>query len=43
LQNGQVFDLKSSNNQTEGRIKQTGIYLSESGSAGTVQQIDVAV
>lgn len=37
------FDLKNSDNTTKGQIKRTGIYLSESGSAGTVQQIDVAV
>ena len=37
------FDLKDSNNTTKGQIKRTGIYLSENGSAGTVQQIDVAV
>jgi len=37
------FDLKDSNNTTKGQIKRTGIYLYENGSAGTVQQIDVAV
>jgi len=37
------FDLKNSENETEGRIQRTGIYLSESGQVGTVQQIDVAV
>lgn len=37
------FDLKNSENETEGRIQRTGIYLSENGQAGTVQQIDVAV
>jgi len=37
------FDLKNSENETGGRIQRTGIYLSESGQIGTVQQIDVAV
>lgn len=37
------FDLKNRENQLDGRIKRTGIYLSEGGQAGTVQQIDVAV
>ncbi|HYA14453.1 MAG TPA: hypothetical protein VEF33_08965 [Syntrophales bacterium] len=42
MSNGQAFDLKKSDDKMEGRIKQTGVYLSENGSAGTVQQIDVA-
>ncbi len=37
------FDLKNQENTLEGRIKRTGIYLSENGQAGAVQQIDVAV
>ncbi len=37
------FDLKTDANELAGRIKQTGIYLSENGRAGTIQQIDVAV
>jgi hypothetical protein len=37
------FDLKNSENETEGRIQRTSIYLSENGQAGTVQQIDMAV
>jgi hypothetical protein len=37
------FDLKNSENETEGRIQQTSIYISENGQAGTIQQIDVAV
>jgi hypothetical protein len=37
------FDLKNQENKLEGRIKRTGIYLSENGQAGTVQQIDVAI
>ena len=37
------FDLKNRENHLEGRVKRTGVYLSESGQAGTIQQIDVAV
>jgi hypothetical protein len=37
------FDLKNSENETEGRIIRTGVYLSENGQAGTVQQINIAV
>ena len=37
------FDLKDNDGTTKGQIKRTGIYLSESSSAGTVQQINVAV
>ncbi len=37
------FDLKNQENQLVGRVNRTGIYLSENGQAGTVQQIDVAV
>ncbi|HUW51123.1 MAG TPA: hypothetical protein VMV75_08935 [Sulfuricella sp.] len=37
------FDLKNSQNQLDGQIKSTGIYLNENGSAGTVQQVDLAV
>lgn len=38
-----AFDLKNSQNQLDGQIRSTGIYLNENGSAGTVQQIDLAV
>ncbi len=37
------FDIKSGNNEILGRVVQTGIYLSEQGEAGVVQQVDVAV
>ncbi|MHB8769990.1 MAG: VCBS repeat-containing protein [Syntrophales bacterium] len=37
------FDLKNQENELGGRINRTGIYLSDDGYAGTVQQIDVAV
>jgi len=37
------FDIKGENNETNGRIRSSGIYLAESGTVGTVQQIDMAV
>ena len=37
------FDLKNSQNQLDGQVKTSGIYLKEDGSAGTVQQIDLVV
>ncbi len=37
------FDQKGSNNQLLGRTVRTGIYLNESGTAGTIQQLDMAV
>ena len=37
------FDLKGNANELYGRIQKTGMYLSEDGKAGTVQQIDLAV
>ena len=37
------FDLKNNANELYGRIQKTGMYLSEDGTAGTVQQIDMAV
>jgi hypothetical protein len=37
------FSLKNSQNQLYGQIKSTGLFLNENGSAGTVQQIDLAV
>lgn len=35
------FDLKDTQNHTDGAVKSTGIYLSESGGAGTIQQVDL--
>ncbi|MEH6471168.1 MAG: hypothetical protein V7752_07955 [Halopseudomonas sp.] len=35
------FDLKGSDNELQGRIRATGVYLAESGQAGTLQQIDL--
>lgn len=37
------FDIKESQNQLLGQVKSTGIYLNEDGTAGTVQQVDLAV
>lgn len=35
------FDLKNSSNELQGKIRATGVYLSENGQAGTLQQIDL--
>lgn len=40
---GTPFDLKNSQNQLDGQIRSSGIYLNENGSAGTVQQVDLTV
>ncbi|MEH6473360.1 MAG: hypothetical protein V7752_19175 [Halopseudomonas sp.] len=37
------FDLKDGDNQQQGRVRQSGIYLNEDGGVGTVQQIDMVV
>jgi len=37
------FTLKDAQNQTQGRVRQSGIYLDETGGVGSVQQIDMAV
>lgn len=37
------FALKGENNQTNGQLQQTGIYLNENGSAGTIQHIDLTI
>ncbi|MDP2155082.1 MAG: hypothetical protein Q8J61_03710 [Sulfuricella sp.] len=37
------FDLKNGQNQLDGQVKSSGVYLNESGGAGTIQQIDLAV
>lgn len=36
------FDMKDSGNQSQGEVVSGGIYLSEKGTAGTIQQIDLA-
>ncbi|RDE19671.1 hypothetical protein DV711_12370 [Motiliproteus coralliicola] len=35
------FELKNSSNELQGKIRATGVYLSENGQAGTLQQIDL--
>lgn len=37
------FDLKGEENRTLGQVRQSGIFLTEEGSVGTLQQIDLAV
>lgn len=37
------FALKGDNNQTNAQLQQTGIYLNEDGSAGTIQHIDLTI
>ncbi|MDO9492770.1 hypothetical protein [Acetobacterium sp.] len=37
------FALKGADNQTNGQLQRTGIYLNEDGSAGTVQHIDLSI
>jgi hypothetical protein len=37
------FDLKNAENRLDGQVRATGVYLSETGEAGTVQQVDLAV
>lgn len=36
------FAIKGSDNQTQGQVRSTGLYLNQDGSAGTLQQIDLA-
>jgi hypothetical protein len=35
------FSLKNSENELEGQVKSTGVFLKESGGVGTVQQVDL--
>jgi hypothetical protein len=37
------FDLKNSTNDLQGQVRNSGIYLHEDGSVGTLQQIDLVV
>jgi hypothetical protein len=37
------FTLKDESNATKGKIQQTGVYLAENGSVGTIQQLDLVV
>lgn len=38
-----LFDIKDAQNQLQGQIKSSGIYLYENGGIGTVQQVDLTV
>ncbi len=40
---GTPFDIKNSQNQLDGQIKSSGVYLKEDGGAGTMQQIDLTI
>lgn len=37
------FEMKNENNQTLGRVVESGFYIAETGEVGSVQQIDMAV
>ncbi|MGY8869321.1 MAG: hypothetical protein ACKVJE_02675 [Pseudomonadales bacterium] len=37
------FDIKNENNQTLGRVIESGFYIAETGEVGSVQQVDMAV
>jgi hypothetical protein len=37
------FDLKDANNELLGQVRESGVFLSEDGGAGIIQQIDLAV
>jgi hypothetical protein len=37
------FDLRGAENQSLGTVRSTGVYLTEDGSAGTIQQVDLVV
>ena len=37
------FDLKDANNDLQGRIRSSGVFLHEDGQVGTVQQIDLTI
>lgn len=37
------FELKNSTNELKGQIRRTGLYLTEDGRPGTIQQVDIAV
>lgn len=37
------FDLKDKENALQGEVRRTGIYVTESGSAGTIQQVDLTL
>ena len=37
------FELKDDQNQLQGKVRETGIYLTENAEVGTVQQVDMVV
>jgi len=37
------FDMKNQENNLQGQVKKSGIYINENGSVGTIQQVDLAV
>lgn len=37
------FDMKDQENNLQGQVKKSGIYVNENGSVGTMQQVDLAV
>jgi hypothetical protein len=37
------FSLKNSDNELQGQVQKTGIFLKENGTAGTIQHIDLAI
>jgi len=36
------FSLKDKENQLQGQVRQTGVWLAENGQAGALQQVDLA-
>jgi hypothetical protein len=38
-----LFDLKDTQNQMAGQVQETGIFVKEDGSAGTIQHVDLSV
>jgi hypothetical protein len=40
---GTQFDLKDQQNNRQGRISKTGVFLNENGTAGTIQHVDLAL
>lgn len=37
------FEIKDENNQLQGQVRDSGLYLNEDGSGGTIQQLDLVV
>ncbi len=38
-----AFELKNSSNELQGKIRQTGVFLRENGTAGTLQYVDMTI